>query len=80
MEEKYFKIRGQYVSYNDAPIELTPRNHVVEGALSFVRGACRVVWFIVASFALSLLFALFVQPAKLAALLKVHWTDMREMK
>lgn len=80
MEEKYFKIRGHYESYDDSPIQLTPRNQMLESVLSLLRGVARCVWYVLASFVLSLLMVLFVQPAKLSALLRVHWEDMREMK
>ena len=80
MEEKYFKIHGHYVSYDDSPIQLTPRNQMMESGLSLLRAVARCVWFVLASFVLSLLMVLFVQPAKLSALLRVHWEEMREMK
>ena len=78
-KEKYFKVRGQYVMYNDSSIQLTPRNHTLEGVLSFLRGITRALWFVIAGFTLLLCFAIFVQPAKLSAVLKLYWKDFKSI-
>lgn len=79
-KEKFFKVRGQYVAYNDSSIQLTPRNQTLEGILSFLRGLARALWFVIAGFALLLCFVIFVQPAKLSAVLKLYWLDLKTIK
>lgn len=79
-KEKYIHLRGQYIPYDDSPIALTPRNHLLEATLSALRAAGRIVWFVLACLGLSLIFAAFVQPAKLMAVLRTWWQDLRTLK
>lgn len=81
MNEKFIQLRKcEYVAYDDSEIRLTPRNSMLEGCLSLLRGVARALWFIVAGFGLLLLFAAFVRPAKLMGVLRAHYEDLRTLK
>lgn len=81
MDEKYVKFRTHsMIEYDDSEIRLTPRNAMMEGLLSLLRGVARALWFVLAGFGLLLLFAVFVRPAKLMAVLRIHYEDLRTLK
>lgn len=78
--ERYQPIRDKGVIYDDDNVKLKPRNAAVEMCLTAIRAVFRCIWFVVGSFLLSLLFVVMVKPAKLSAILQLHWEDLRDVK
>lgn len=69
-----------YAFYNDDPISYDQeQEHCLTIILTFMRAIGRILYFVLVSLILVILFAILVKPAKLRAVVETHSKDLTKL-
>ena len=76
---KTLNVRNKAEVFVDDAQRVFPSDGALRALLSVGRGLLRLVYFLFSSLFLIIMFCVFVRPAKLAALTRLHWKDLRDV-